>query len=333
MKIRVGFTYDLIEGSHKQTDDPHDFNAEFDLENTINYIATDMEKSGFEVVKIGNFGKLLKKISLLKKEVDIVFNLAEGTKGRNREAEVPLLLERFGIPFIGSDALTMSLTLDKVLTKKILIGAGIPTPEYLNMPPGEPIQTIDRIKFPLIVKPRWEGSSKGINEKAKVNNQNELKTRVKFIHQQYKQPALIEEFISGQEFTVPIIGNNDPPEIVYLLQVSIDNEILLKDNFFTGNFVDDENRLKYIPANIPQSQKSKISALAIKTYRALECLDFSRIDFRVDDKGSIYVLEINCLPALAKSDAIGSMAGYLKMEYKDILNKIIEAGLKRYGLL
>ena len=328
MKI-VGLTYDLKTDYQFKEGDPADANAEFDHPTTIDVIAEAIEANGFKVERIGNAGNLLERLASLK--VDIVFNISEGVSGRNRESQVPAILEMAGIPFVGADALTLGLTLDKVMAKKIFIADKIPTPKFSEASSVEQLGSTNHYKFPLIVKPRFEGSSKGLSESSRVQNKEELREQVEYIINTYKQPALIEEFISGQEFTVAIIGN-DEPEIMPVVQIKIDGKLKLNDKFYTFARITSD-RLEYIcPAKISAEMKKTLNELALKTYRAVECRDFGRVDFRVDQDGKPYVLEINPLPSLSTEDVFKLVAESIGITYNDIIGKILNSAIKRYNL-
>ena len=325
----VGLTYDLKTDYEFKAGDPPDANAEFDHPTTIDVIAKAIEKCGFKVKKIGNVASLLEKIDHL--GVDIVFNISEGVSGRNRESQVPILLEMAGIPFVGADALTLGLTLDKVMAKKIFIAEKIPTPKFFEVKTCEELVNTDHCKFPLIVKPRFEGSSKGLSENSRVENNEELKKQVEYVVSTYKQPALIEEFISGQEFTVAIVGN-DPPEAMPIVQIKIDGRLQLNNKFYTFARITSD-RLEYIcPARITHDLKKKLNEIAIKTYRAVECRDFGRVDFRVDSEGNPYVLEINPLPSLSTEDVFMLVANNIGISYEQIIGKILDCAIKRWDL-
>jgi len=328
MKI-VGLTYDLKSDYAFKKGDPPDANAEFDHPSTIEVIAAAIESQGFKVKKIGNVSRLLETIDKL--GVDIVFNISEGTTGRNRESQVPILLEMAGIPFVGADALTLALTLDKYMAKKIFVAEKIPTPKFFELKSIDGLVHTDHLKFPLIVKPRFEGSSKGLSENSRVENKEELKKQAEYIINAYKQPALVEEFISGQEFTVVVMGNN-PPEAMPIVQIKIDGRLKLNDKFYTFARIT-SNRLEYIcPAKISQELKNRISELALKTYEAVECRDFGRVDFRVDNEGNVYVLEINPLPSLSTEDVFPLVAEETGITYEKIIGNILKAASKRYTL-
>jgi len=325
----VGLTYDLKTDYEFKEGDPPDANAEFDHPSTIDVIADALASCGVKVVRIGNAADLLGKIENL--NVDIVFNISEGISGRNRESQVPVLLEMFGIPFVGSDALTLGITLDKVMAKKIFISEDIPTPRFLEIKDSDTAFDTDHLKFPLIVKPRFEGSSKGLSDNSRVTNSEELKKQIDYITSAYKQPALIEEFISGQEFTVAIIGN-DPAQVLPAVQIKIDGRVQLGEKFYTFARITSD-RLEYIcPAKISKALEQKLADLALKTYNAVECRDFGRVDFRVDKQGNPYVLEINPLPSLSTEDVFMLVAKNIGITYNEIIGRILTSALKRHGL-
>ncbi|MFA5411513.1 MAG: D-alanine--D-alanine ligase, partial [Candidatus Omnitrophota bacterium] len=270
----VGLTYDSKADYTFKEGDPPDANAEFDHPSTIDIIAGTIEACGFKVNRIGNAPRLLEKINSL--DVDIVFNISEGLHGRNRESQVPVLLEMAGIPFVGSDALTLGITLDKIMAKKVFIAEGIPTPKFFEVRDSESLADTDHLKFPLIVKPRFEGSSKGLSDNSRVEDMQGLKRQVELVLNTYKQAALVEEFISGEEFTVAIVGN-DPPEVFPIVQVKIDGELKLNDKFYTFARISSD-RLEYVcPAPISDELAGKISDFALKAYRSVDCLDFGRV--------------------------------------------------------
>jgi len=325
----VGLTYDLKTDYKFKEGDPVDANAEFDSLSTVDVIAEAIAANGFKVKKIGNAANLLEKIDHL--GVDLVFNISEGLSGRNRESQVPILLEMAGVPFVGADALTLGLTLDKVMAKKIFMAEGIPTPKFFEVNSISSLINQDHCAFPLIVKPRFEGSSKGLSESSRVENMDELKKQVEFIVTTYKQPALVEEFISGQEFTVAIVGNEDP-EVMPVVQIKIDGKLKLNDKFYTFARITSD-RLEYIcPAKITSDLKKKLDALALKVYRAVECRDFGRVDFRVDNNGNPFCLEINPLPSLSTEDVFMLVAKNIGITYEQMVGRILNSAIIRNGI-
>lgn len=183
----------------------------------------------------------------------------------------------------------------------------------------------------MIVKPRFEGSSKGLSEDSRVENKEELKKQVEFVVNTYKQPALIEEFISGQEFTVAVVGNEEPRALP-IVQIKIDGRLKLNNKFYTFARITSD-RLEYIcPARINKKLKKRIMELAVKTYRAVECRDFGRVDFRVDKDGNPYVLEINPLPSLSTEDVFMLVAKNIGITYEQMIGQILDSAIKRHHL-
>ncbi len=326
----VGLTYDLKTDWVCSPDDPADINAELDKPQTVDRIVAALESGGHNVKRIGNVHQLLAQLDHL--DVDIVFNICEGTLGRNRESQVPMLLELKGIPYVGADALTLGIALDKVVAKKMFICAGIPTPRYFVAETMQDLEGQDMTDYPFIVKTIHEGSSKGISAQSRVVNWEGLKQQVQRIHTVYKQPALVEKFICGTEFTVTVLGN-DLPQAMPVVQVSIDGNTNLGDEFYTFERISSAN-LRYVcPASICDVLRRTIQDLAVRAYRAVGCRDFGRVDFRVDQQGNPYVLEINPLPSLDYQDSFNIFPKVIGSSYDAVLNQILNFGLKRYGLL
>ena len=330
MGKKIGLTYNIKTDWVPGENDPKDLNAEFDKSETIDRVENALKEGGHTVVRIGNVDALLKKLDTL--EVDIVLNLCEGKKGRNRESEVPVILEMRGIPFVGADGLTMGITLDKPVAKKIFIAEGIPTPKFFTALAGDDLKKMNTIGYPLIVKTSREGSSKGINKDSKVTNLEQLKDRVDFINTTYDQPALVEELIKGYEFTVAVLGN-DPVQVMPIVQTSIDGKLHLGEEFYTNNRIYSDAVKYIIPAQISESLKNKIEDICICAYKAVGCRDMARVDFRVDENENPYVLEINPLPSFDKEDVFNIFPRAIGSDFTKMLNKIIDFALARYGLL
>ena len=326
----IGITYDL-KGDWKRADnDPEDINAEFDKLETLQRIITALENGGHRVEKIGNVDKLLKQIDDL--SVDIVFNVCEGRSGRNRESQVPVLLEMKGIPYVGGDGLTLAMTLDKIIAKKLFISENIPTPRFFEVKNVGDITKLKTIDFPLIVKTRHEGSSKGISQKSRVEDMDALKRQVALINTAYDQPALVEEFIRGTEFTVAVLGNEEP-QAMPVVQISIDGKVQLGDEFYTHERISSD-KLQYIcPAEISNELRKKIQDMAVRVYNCVECRDFGRVDFRVNEQGDLYVLEINPLPSLDVLDVFNIFPNVMGSDYDGVINQVVDFALQRYGIL
>ncbi|MCA9398570.1 MAG: ATP-grasp domain-containing protein, partial [Candidatus Omnitrophica bacterium] len=281
--MKIGFTYDLKTDWEFKGDEPRDINAELDKPETVDNVAAALEKAGHEVIRIGHIDNLLKQLDSL--DVDIVFNMCEGKTGRNRESQVPVLLEMKDVPFVGADALTLGLTLDKVVAKQVFLGEGIPTAEFFSTDNPDDAETLNTIGYPLIVKTRHEGSSKGITEESKVNNLEELKKRIRFVVENYNQPALVEKFISGQEFTIAVLGNGEEAQAMPVVQTSINGQKDFEDKVYTNRNIYDGS-VKYLcPAPVSAELTKTLQNLAVQVFRAVDCRDLARVDFRVDKKG------------------------------------------------
>jgi D-alanine-D-alanine ligase len=324
----IGFAFDHEDEYKFQPGDPPDANAEFDSEVTIENIENSLKKFGFAVRRLGNYLKIVKDLKILE-GVDFVFNFTEGQKGRNREAQLPILLESLDIPYLGSDAYTLSLSLDKTATKKLFIYEGIPTPKFFEVKNIGDLAKIPKLKYPLFVKPAWEGSSKGISKNSKANNFSDLKKHVGNLLNIYKQPILIEEFITGHEYTIPIIGGIRP-EIVCVLETVVYGKPLIND-FYLVDYIQ-TNDSDYIKPEINKDQINKIEKLAVSAYKAVGCLDYGRVDIRTDMEGNPYVLEINPIPALARSDAFSVAFRLRGKTYEEMIFTIVKESFKRQKL-
>lgn len=325
----IGLTYNLKSDWKRQADDPVDAAAELDGVGTVDSIERALKNGGHTVKRIGNAFKLLSTVDNL--DVDIVFNICEGFRGRNRESEVPIILEMHGIPFVGADALTLGVTLDKVVAKKCFRADGVPTAGFFRAYLGDDLKKLNTLSYPLIVKTSQEGTSKGLTAASRVQTFEELKKQVDIINTVYKQPALVEEFISGTEFTVPVIGNKNP-QAMPVVQYKMNGSLNLGDNFYTYQHVVEKSVEYLCPAQIPQELAVKLQRIAIAAYKSVDCRDFGRVDFRVDKKGNPYVLEINPLPNLSEEEVFGLFPKHIGSTYAKVLNGIVDLALERYSL-
>ncbi len=331
MTYTIGITYDLKSDWQASKNDPIDAAAELDGSKTVDALKGAFESAGHKVVLIGGARNLLKKIAANDLKVDLVFNISEGFRGRNRESQVPAILDLYNIPFAGADALTLGVTLDKVVAKKCFIADKVPTARYFKATLEDNLEELNTIGFPLFVKTLHEGTSKGITDQSRVENMAQLKKQVEHINVNYKQPALVEEFIKGSEYTVGVIGNN-PPVAQAVVQYNIGGSAKAGDAFYSYRHVAEKLVEHVCPAPIDEKFAKKLQDIAVKAYSSVDCRDFGRVDFRVDSKGNPYVLEINPLPNLSPDDVFvlfGKVAG---LSYNQIINMILDEALHRLGL-
>ncbi|MBF0570880.1 MAG: ATP-grasp domain-containing protein [Candidatus Omnitrophica bacterium] len=328
----IGITYDLKSDWQNSQDDPVDAAAELDGHKTIEGLKTALESAGHKVVLIGGARQLINRMISGDFKADIVFNISEGFKGRNRESQVPAILDLYNIPFVGADALTLGVTLDKVVAKKCFIADGIPTARYFKATSTDNLIELNTIGFPLFVKTLHEGTSKGITQSSRVENFQQLKVQVDHICRHYKQPALVEEFIKGTEFTVAVIGNN-PPEPMPVVQYAIAGKTALGNEFYSYRHVAQKLVEHICPAPIDEKLFFCLQEMAVRAYKAVDCRDFGRVDFRVDEAGKPYVLEINPLPNLSPDDVFVIFGKVKGMSYNQIINRIMDEALTRLRVI
>jgi D-alanine-D-alanine ligase len=273
---------------------------------------------------------------------DIVFNIAEGAFGVSREAQIPAMLDMLQIPYSGSDALTLAICLDKARTKEILSYYKIPTAKFFV---ADKVEDADNhnLTYPVIVKPISEGSGKGIFASSLVNNQSDLKREVERITKEYSQSALVEEFLTGREFTVAILGNNSDTKILPAIEMRYDKypEGVLPLYSYEAKWILDtkENTFDVFdcPANIDKNLEEKINKVSLDTYNVLRCRDWSRIDLRLDRNGIPNIIEINPLPGIIpdpnENSSFPKAARAAGIEYNDMINSVLAAAIKRYNLL
>ncbi|MBZ4371267.1 ATP-grasp domain-containing protein [Corallococcus sp. AS-1-6] len=329
--LRVGFSFNVkrVKPSATAETVQEDSEAEYDSPNTLQAIREAIASWGHEVIDLEATAELPTVLSST--PLDIVFNIAEGFKGRNRESQVPAMLELLDIPYTGSDPATLSLALDKALAKKIVRQAGILTPNFQLMVTGKERLNKEFTTFPLIVKPVAEGSSKGVVTKSVCNSEAELRDVVREIAGKYQQPALIEEYIGGREFTVGLLGERRPrvlpPMEIVFLDKAEKNPV-----YSFQHKLDWTDRIRYdAPAKIEPALLEKLRTAARNSFMALGCRDVARIDFRMDDKGRIYFIECNPLPGLTPgwSDLVLIAAG-AGMDYRTLIGEIMAPAIRRY---
>jgi D-alanine-D-alanine ligase len=273
---------------------------------------------------------------------DIVFNFAEGLIGVNRESHIPAILEMLQIPYSGSDALTLGICLDKSRAKEILTYHKIPNAKFLVANHLEDIAAT-RFDFPLIVKPISEGSSKGIFSSSFVKNTRELEDEVSRILSSYNQPALIEEFLSGREFTVAVLGNGDETEVLPIIEIRYEDfpEDVVPLYSYEAKWILDtkENNFDVFecPAKIDSKLEDKIKETVLRTYTVLRCKDWSRIDVRLDKNGIPNIIEINPLPGIMpdpnENSSFPKAARAAGMDYNQMIQRVLYSASKRYNLL
>ena len=274
---------------------------------------------------------------------DIVFNMAEGRGGKNRESFVPAICEFFDVPYSGSDPLTLSLCLDKSRTKEILAYYGVPTPAFTVVDSAEDLEALSpALSYPLFVKPIHEGSSKGITERNLCATAADLHAQVGMLLESYEQPVLVEEFLPGAEFTCAVLGNGSRARVLPIVGFNFDALPVgaLPVYGFEAKWVWDRPDAPLdifeCPANVPLSLRRAIESTTLRAYRALGCRDWSRIDLRLDAQGVPHVIEVNPLPGILPDPAANSCfpkaARAAGLSYDQLIRSCLSAAAERYGL-
>ena len=326
-KLRVGLTYNLKRIVAKKAGDD-DSEAEYDSAQTIDALASAIASHGHQVVRLEATQDIVRRLP--DAHVDLVFNLAEGLRGRGREAHVPALLEMLDIPFTGSEAATMAIALDKHLAKAVVAAAGVPVPLGITMKSGD-VPLPPGFTFPAIVKPNTEGSSKGVLPRCVVESEAELRAEVARQCERYKQPVIVEEFLPGREFTVAFLGPHDAPRVLPPMEIVFVEPDTKHPVYAFGDKLDWTKKIRYDrPAITDTALTQQIHDVARGAWDALGCRDVARFDLRCDAHGRVRFIEVNTLPGITPgwSDLclIAESAG---LSYEALIGAILQPAVDR----
>jgi D-alanine-D-alanine ligase len=322
--MRIGITYDLRADYLAQGMSGED-TAEFDSEITIVSICRALAGLGHQPVRIGNIAALNGRLAAGERW-HAVFNICEGMNGFAREAQVPCLLEAFGIPAFFSDALTLAVSLDKGWTKRILRDAGIPTAPFAVIEAADEIARVD-LPYPLFVKPVAEGSGKGVNARSRVGSPDELRHVATALLERFCQPVLVETYLPGREFTVGIVGTGAEARVLGVVEIS-------PTEHAAGVYYGYENKEK-CDANVVYrlvEGREAVAAgeVALDAWRLLRCRDGGRIDVRNDERGKPQFVEVNPLAGLNPEHSdLCFLAGFKGYSYQQLIGLIVESFLRR----
>ena len=351
MPLRIGFAYnqkpdedggttDEPPSSRPPSGESDDRFAEWDDAATIDAVEAALERAGV-VIRLEadlDFPQKLRDAN-----PDIVFNIAEGLNGRNREAHVPAICEFYDIPFTASDASTLSIALDKARAKEVFLARGVATPAWTISSDGSDFDQLwERGAGQWIVKPLYEGSSKGIPQRALCESRDDVARQVEEIRRAYHQPALVEEFMPGREFTASIVGNGAGARILPLVEIRFDAlpigaaPLYGYEAKWVWDTKDNPLRIFECPASLDERLAERIEDVSLAAYHALGCRDWSRIDLRLDAAGMPHVLEINPLPGIlpdpAQNSCFPKAARAAGLDYEDLILCVLDVGLARYGM-
>ncbi len=325
--MHVGLTYDLKAEHIALGVSPEDA-AEFDKEETIAGIEAALRSLGHETDRIGHARALVKRLEAGDRW-DAVFNICEGLRGVAREAQVPAILELYDVPYVFSDPLVLAMTLHKGMTKRVVRDAGVPTSDFCVYETAEDLRGL-RFGAPFFVKPVAEGTGKGCSAKSIVRDPAALPGVCDALVARFGQPALVEPFLAGREFTVGITGTGRQARILASM------EIVLLDNAEKGvysysNKDHYEDRVVYRPCDAARDPVAAAAErVALDAWRALGCRDGGRVDIRCDAAQSPLFLEVNPLAGLNPKDSdlviLARMAG---IGYTEIIRRIMASAIAR----
>jgi D-alanine-D-alanine ligase len=314
--------------------------AEWDTEETIAAVEAALSEH-HEVTRVvaNDPAQAFRQLASLRP--DIVFNMVEGLDGVNRESHVPAMLEALGIPFTGSDPLTLAICLDKARTKEILSYHGIRTPRFVVVEDPSEVGKLAGFPVPAIVKPACEGSSRGITNDSVVREAGKLADKARDVMKRYGQAALVEEFLTGAEFTVAMLGNGGDVEVLPLVEISYEslpegaNPIYSFEAKWLWDTPENPVDIFRCPAPVDPGLKAKIEALCVRAYTVLRVRDWCRIDVRLDAMGEPSIIELNPLPGILPKPEDNSCfpkaARTAGLSYPQLINRVLDEAWSRYG--
>jgi D-alanine-D-alanine ligase len=340
--MRVGLTFNVKQVDAEEAQEPpgscrSDAQAEWDAPETIAAVKAALEER-HEVIPIDAaedaYGVLQKT------RPGIVFNIAEGATGPCREGFIPAILEHLQIPYTASDPLTLNTCLDKSRTKEILAYNGLPTSRFRVV--SDHNFSFNSLHYPLMVKPLYEGSSIGIRNDSLVRSRKEMLERVTWLLDTYKEPALIEEFLPGREFTAAILGNGNEARVLPIVEILFDslppgvNPIYSYEAKWIWDQSSNPLKIFECPANLSPELQADIESACLRAYHIMRCRDWCRVDVRLDASGRPQILELNPLPGILPNPEDNSCfpkaARAAGINYSQLINTVLDIACKRYGL-
>jgi D-alanine-D-alanine ligase len=324
--MRVGVTYDLRSEYLAMGYSPEE-TAEFDSEITINAICSALATMGLAPVRIGGVRNLVEFLARGER-CDMVFNFCEGLKGNARESQVPALLEAYDIPYVFSDALTLALSLDKGMAKRIVRDAGVPTTDFRIIEKLADVKKID-LPFPLFLKPVQEGSGKGVDANSKVENARDLRKTAAILLAKFNEPVLVETFLPGREFTVGIIGTAEDAVVLGVSEIVPVAKWVGDGYGFENKEEDWKEKVSIVKAD--QEYALAAGEVALAAWRALRCRDGGRVDIRCDGSGKHNFIEVNPLAGLRPEHSdLCIIAEHGGLTYNQLIGKIMTSFFKRH---
>ena len=331
--LDIGIAFELRSAFALPADAPVDALEEYDTMSTIDGLADALRSLGHRPRPLGGGRALID--TLLANPPDLVFNIAEGWGTRSREAQVPALCEMLGVPCSHSDPLTMGLTLDKPLAKRVVQAAGVRTAPFAVVDSLDQVAAID-LEWPLFVKPAAEGSSMGVRVTSRVADRDALTVEVQRCLSAYRQPALVERYLPGIEVTVGIGGSGDRARVLGSMEIAPASGAAADFVYSLESKHEYQKLVRYYapPQHPTPAQMADAEATALAAYRALGCRDVARVDLRFDAHSRANFIEVNPLPGLnpVTGDLV-VMTKLLGRSYDDLIRVIVEEAVSRYPAL
>jgi len=322
--MRIGVTYDLRSDYLAQGLGEEE-TAEFDAEDTIAAVCDALTELGQWPERIGGIKPLTQALANGARW-DAVFNICEGLKGLAREAQVPALLEAYDIPYVFSDPLTLALTLDKAMTKRVVRDAGVPTADFAVIESQADIDAI-QLPFPLFLKPVAEGSGKGVDARSHVENREQLESVARDLLARFSQPVLVEEFLPGREFTVGITGTGAGASVLGVSEI-VPTEKYVGHGYGYENKSQWEGRLDIVP--MADADAVAAGEVALAAWRVLRCRDGGRADVRLDRHGKPRFIEVNPLAGIRPGYSdLCFIAQFQGLSYRELIGKFLSSFLAR----
>jgi len=326
MKALIGLTYDLRD-DHIAQGLPPEQAAEFDSRQTIDLLEGAIRSLGYRTDRVGHARTLAARL-VAGDRWDLVFNIAEGLRGRSRESQVPCLLELYDIPYTFSDPLVCAATLDKAVAKQLVRAAGLYTADYHLVSQASDCQNVD-LGYPLFAKPLAEGTSKGINKRSRIDSPVQLAAVCRQLLEDFRQPVLVEEYLPGREFTAALLGTGADARVLGIMEVRLRNGEELIYSYETKERC--EELIAYRRAG-DDPIASDLEKLALSAYRALQMRDAGRVDIRCDRAGRPCFVEANPLPGLHPTHSdLPMIAAQEGMDYPTLIDSIITSAYSRNG--
>lgn len=323
--MKIGLTFDL-RSDYLKAGYSAEETAEFDKEETIDGIENSLNEIGFYTERIGNVQSLIKALQAGKKW-DIVFNICEGMYGEGRESLVPALLDAYKIRYVFSGPVTLGISLNKAFSKHIIRDAGILTPDFFVVHKIDDVDNCN-LSFPLFAKPVAEGTGKGIEKQSVITTAEELKEVSRKLLRKFRQPVLIETFLSGREFTVGVVGNGNEARIIGAMEIIYEHK---DENIYS--MYNKENYESFVNyEKVTGDLLNQCADISLNAWKVLNCFDGGRVDLRADEEGNLNFLEINPLAGLnhIHSD-LPIMAKMNGISFTELINQIVNAAISRYG--